>query len=179
VGHTRTMKAATLAAGITEWTVLEAQAAAGAADLVVRLTDNGVSRSFVYRPATNDYLSDKASLGTFTRAQLEQMVTNGATLTMLGVAPGNGTRLGIDRDDDLVRDGDEPLPMPVLTISFTGGAPRLTWSEPNGPLVLEFTDELAPADWQTLGAPRVVQGGVITVTDPAPGPRRFYRLRRL
>ena len=178
VGHTRTVRAATLGASSAEWTTLTAQAVDGEIDLVVRLLENGVLHSFVYRPATNDYFSDTTGLGPFTRAELEQRIANGATLTLLGVPAGNGTRLAIDRDGNFVLDGDEPLPMPDLAITFSNGAPHLTWLETNGALLVEFTDELTPPNWQTLSEPRTTDGLFVTMVDTSAGPRRYYRLRR-
>jgi DNA-binding beta-propeller fold protein YncE len=179
VGHTRTLTGATLAGGSADWTVLAAQVAAGAADLVVRLAQNGVTQGFVYQPATNNYLSDGAGLGPLTRAEIEQRITNGATATLMGVPPGNGRRMGIDRDNDTVNDAEEMIPMPGLFVSYSGNTAQLAWPEPDGALVLQFSDELAPVNWQPVTAPRVDNGGIITVTDSAPsGGRRFYRLRK-
>lgn len=179
VGHTRALRAATLAAGSTEWTVLASQAAAGAADLVVRLVESGVMHGFVYRPGTNDYLSDQTGLGPLTRAQLEQRVAAGASITLLGVPPGNGRRLGIDRDNDLVTDGDETVPMPRLVLSMSGGSPRLTWAAAGGPFVLEYNDTLDPLGWLPVTPPPTSSGGVTTASDTGAIGSRFYRLRRL
>jgi hypothetical protein len=178
VGHTRTVRATTLASAGAEWTVLVAQAEAGAADLIVRLVENGVSHGFVYRPATNDYLADKTGLGSLTRADLEQRIASGGTLTLMGVPSGSGDRMGIDRDGDSILDGDEVLPLPVLAIAFADGLPRLSWYDTHPSLILEFSDELAPPNWQPLNQPRLISAGVASMIDPAPGTRRFYRLRR-
>ena len=176
-GYARTAGSATLAAVSADWTVLESQAIAGGIDLILRGLVNGRLHGFLYRPATNDYISDQAGLGPFTRAQLESMISAGnATLTVMGVPPGNGVRLGTDRDGNLIPDGDEP--MPALDISFPSASPRLAWSAAQSSLVLEFTDNLSPANWQPVTEPRGSAGGVISVQDSGAATRRFYRLRR-
>lgn len=178
VGHSRTVKSATLVSSDGEWDVLEAQAASGAADLVVRLTENGVQYGLVYRPATQDYLSSQAALGPLTRTQLEQRIANGATMTLMGVPAGSGRRMGVDRDGNSVPDGDEPLPR--LAMAFVNGAPHLSWPDVDGAVVLEYSDELPATNWEPVTAPRMNGGGRVAVLDvvPATAARRFYRLRR-
>jgi YVTN family beta-propeller protein len=114
VGHSRTVTAKNLDAidVAGEWTTLERGAAASANDVVVKGTIDGERRGFVYRPTTNDYRSDRTGVGPFTRAQLRAKVTNGDTLTFMGVPAGSGTRMGIDRDLDGVLDGDVGQPVP-------------------------------------------------------------------
>jgi DNA-binding beta-propeller fold protein YncE len=176
VGYTRTMTAATLAGASADWTVLEAQATAGSSDLVVKLHDANGRRGFVYRTATNDYLPDRAALAPVTRAAIEALITSGATATVMGVPPGSGQRLGVDRDEDAVRDGDKP--MPALGIASAAGTPQLAWPLPDAALVLEFTNSLTPANWQPVTHPRATSGASVQVLDPAAGPQRYYRLRQ-
>lgn len=178
VGHTRTVRAATLAASSADWTVLQSQAAAGGADLVVHLLQDGVRQSFVYRPGTGDYMGDAAGRGPFTRTQLQQRIAAGAVVTLMGVPPGNGPRLATDRDGDLVPNGDEPHPLPQLFLTMSGGVPRLMWVEGMGDCIVEFTDSLTPPDWQPLSAPPTSDGGVAKVSDTGANGSRFYRLRR-
>ncbi|MBS0659430.1 MAG: beta-propeller fold lactonase family protein [Verrucomicrobia bacterium] len=94
VGYARTLTAASRSAGEADWTTLEAQARAGNIDLVARGQFGGETRGFVYRVAANDYASDRAGLGPFSRAQLRRSVDAGSlTLTLLGTAPGDGETL--------------------------------------------------------------------------------------
>jgi DNA-binding beta-propeller fold protein YncE len=180
VGYTRTVRAATLAASAAEWSVLEAQATSNvtvnACDLIVRLLENGERHGLVYRPATQDYLADQTGLGPFTRAALEAKVLAGATLTLMGTPRLGGSRLALDRDENGIMDGDEPLPRRAL--SLVGGVPQVAWPAAGAGHVLEFTDSLQPANWQPVTQSRNAAGGSIAVTDPTAGPRRFYRLRR-
>jgi len=176
VGHTRTVRAATLASSAAEWTVLEAQAAAIYSDLVVRLLENGGRRGYVYRPATNDYLGDRAAVGPLTRAALEAKIAAGATATIMGAPRTSGPRLAIDRNGNAIPDGDEPLPR--LAVSFAASAPLLAWPSAAANHVLEFTDSLNPPDWRPVTEPRGIAGPEIHVPDPTAGPQRFYRLRQ-
>ena len=176
VGHTRTVRAATLAASAAEWSVLEAQAAAIYSDLVVRLLENGGRHGFVYRPATNDYLGDQAALGPLTRAALEAKIAAGATATIMGTPRTSGPRLAIDRNGNGIPDGDEPLPQ--LGLTFAASAPLLAWPAAAAGHVLEFTDALNPPNWQPVTEPRGTAGPNLNVPDPTAGPRRFYRLRQ-
>jgi YVTN family beta-propeller protein len=176
VGYTRTVTSATLAGSSADWSVLEAQAVAASCDLVVKLFDANGRRGFVYRPGTNDYLPDRAALAPVTRAAIETMITNGATASVMGVPPTSGQRLGVDRDGDTVRDGDEP--MPALGIASASGTPQLAWPAADSALVLEFSNSLTPANWQPVTEPRAAAGGSIQVLDPGAGTRRYYRLRQ-
>ena len=180
VGYARTVSAATLAAGGADWSLLEAQAAAAlngvSSDLVVRLLENGERHGLLYRPATNDYLSDQGALGALTRVALEAKVMAGATVTLMGTPRGSGQRLAIDRDGDGIPDADKPLPR--LNLSIAAGTPQLAWPSADAAHVLEFTDSLNPPNWQPVTEARSTAGNAINVPDPTAGTRRFYRLRR-
>ncbi len=180
VGYGRTVSAATLAASGADWSLLEAQAAATvsgiSSNLVVRLLENGERHGLLYRPATNDYLSDQAALGALTRAALEAKVAAGASVTIMGTPRGSGQRLAIDRDGNGIPDADEPTPR--LDLSIAAGTPQLAWPAAAAAHVLEFTDSLNPPNWQPVTQPRGTVGSAINVPDPTAGPRRFYRLRR-
>jgi YVTN family beta-propeller protein len=175
VGYTRTVAAPTLAGSASDWSLLEAQAVSNC-DLVVRLHDAGGRRGFFYRPATNDYLADRAAAPAFTRAAIEGLIANGATVTVMGVPRGSGQRLGVDRDGDGILDADEPLPTPAL--SLQGNVPQLVWPTAIPESVLEFSDSIAPANWQPVTDPRTTAGGTHTVLDASAGTQRFYRFRR-
>ena len=176
VGYARTMSATTLAGGGADWSLIEAQTVAANCNLVVRLLENGERHGFLYRPATNDYLSDQSSLGALSRASLAAKVVAGATITLMGTPPGSGQRLALDHNSNGILDADEPLPS--LAISVAAGTPQLAWPVAGAGHVLEFTDSLNPVNWQPVTQPRNSAGGSILVPDPTAGQRRFYRLRR-
>ncbi|HEX5735088.1 MAG TPA: beta-propeller fold lactonase family protein [Blastocatellia bacterium] len=121
VGYARTVTAANVnnTAVTNDWTLLEGQAVAGNIDLIVKGTVNGQRMGLLYRPASNDYQTDRTGVGPFTRTQLRNGVTVGDVLTPMGVPRGSGTRMGIDRNLDGVLDGDlappPPPPSPVVT----------------------------------------------------------------
>lgn len=111
VGYTRTITAANVnqTAVVNDWALLEAQAAAGNIDLIVKGTVAGTRRGLVYQPVRNksNYKSDKSSVGLFTHAQLQAKIAAGDTLSFTGVPPGSGVRMGIDRDLNGQFDGDQ------------------------------------------------------------------------
>jgi YVTN family beta-propeller protein len=107
VGYTRTITADNVDDTDGDWTLLENQAGAGNIDLVVKGTIDGEIHGLLYRPASQDYLADQTGLGPFTRAQLREKIQAGDVLSVMGVAPGSGTRMGIDRNLNGILDGDE------------------------------------------------------------------------
>lgn len=178
-GYGRTIGAANLGASTADWTMLESQAGTVPAniDLVVRGIIDGERHGLRYRPLTNDYLGDQTGLGPFTRTQLQGMISGGlATLTIMGVPPGGGPRLGIDRDEDGVADGDEA--MPKLEIGMGASGPQLDWPAAQSSLLLEYSDSLVPTDWRPVTEARFPNGPNVSVHDAGAGARRFYRLRR-
>jgi hypothetical protein len=94
------------AAAASDWSLLEEQAAVGNVDLIAKGTLDGEVRGLLYRPRSADYLVDKTGLGPFTRAQLRDKIAAGDTLSLMGVPPGSGVRMGLDRDLDGRLDGD-------------------------------------------------------------------------
>jgi YVTN family beta-propeller protein len=122
VGYSRTITSANVndTAVISDWALLEGQAVAGNIDLIAKGTINGQKVGLVYRPASNDYQTDRTGVGPFTRAQLTGGITAGGVLTPMGVPRGSGTRMGIDRNLDGVLDGDLAPPPPQTTVLHVG-----------------------------------------------------------
>jgi hypothetical protein len=89
VGYTRTLTAATVAAGASDWSTLEAQAVAANIDLVVRGTVSGQVHGLLYNPTANTYQLDTG--GTLSHAQLQTLIVAGDVLSVMGVYPGTGT----------------------------------------------------------------------------------------
>ena len=108
VGYTRTVTQANANdAGITsDWNLLQNQATIGNINLIAKGIIDGRQTGLLYRPGTNDYQSDRIGIGPFTQTQLRDKVIAGGTLSVMGVFPGTGTRLGIDRNLDGILDGD-------------------------------------------------------------------------
>jgi hypothetical protein len=139
VGFSRTISAASLGSSQTaaDWSLLESQAASGNIDVIAKGTVDGQLRGLRYRPASGDYQTDRTGVGPFTRAQLASKLAIDDVLTITGVPPGSGTRMGIDRDVDGVLDGDvgQPLPPPPVAVmhvsaiatTTASGAPAATF----------------------------------------------------
>ncbi|HJQ70440.1 MAG TPA: beta-propeller fold lactonase family protein [Blastocatellia bacterium] len=134
VGYARTVTSANVnnTAVVNDWTLLEGQAAAGNIDLIVKGTVNGQRMGLLYRPASNDYQTDRTGVGPFTRTQLRNSVALGNVLTPMGVPRGSGTRMGIDRNLDGVLDGDLAPPPPPPPAAVVTHVASLTTTDVNG-----------------------------------------------
>ena len=97
VGYARTLTSISVntAPAQSDWSTLQGQANAGSIDLIANGTIQGQIHGLLYLPATNNYESDTTGLGPFTQAQLTAFILGGDTLTMMGVPPGSGTRMGL------------------------------------------------------------------------------------
>src|SRR5205085_7880283 len=93
-----------------DWSLLESQAAVTNVDLIAKGTIHGQRHGLVYQRASGNYRPDTTNLSTFTRSQLVTNIQAGDTLTIMGIPPGSGTRMGIDRDENGVLDADVPAP---------------------------------------------------------------------
>jgi YVTN family beta-propeller protein len=75
-------------------------------ELSVKGVIAGVNRGWVYARATDAFVPDRRNENALTLGSLlAQASSNAAPLTFTCVAPGNGTRFGIDRNGDGVPDG--------------------------------------------------------------------------
>lgn len=179
VGYTRTARAenATTASISNDWSVLEAQAAGLTnIDLIMKGTLDGVRHGLLYQAGTKNYQPDTTNATPFTRAQLVARIIAGDTLTLLGVPPGAGQRMGIDRDLNGVLDADEPLPK--LQIAAAGSRAVLNWSLGAAGFNLEETLAAAPGTWQ-LTTNAIEISGVQNFTTNAIGNRvKFFRLHQ-
>ena len=105
VGQQVTLTADTDAdAAASRVALLEAQAAAGATDLVAHARIFGSDHGFVW--SNGEWVPDSSSLAPLSDTQLMKLVDH-QTLTLLAVPPGEGWRVGIDRDGDGYANGDE------------------------------------------------------------------------
>ena len=87
-------------------TLLEARAASGDCDLVAKGQLFGQPVGFLYRPATASFTPDRSAGRPLTDAHLRELAQS-SPLTFTAVPPGSGARIGLDRDQDGVLDGDE------------------------------------------------------------------------
>ena len=120
VGYARTVTSANAGNStvLSDWALLEGQAAANNIDLIVKGTIDGQVRGLLYRPASNDYQSDRTGVGPFTQAQLRSKITAGDVLTPMGVPKGAGQRMGLDRNLNGVLDGNEGTVTPPVVVTL-------------------------------------------------------------
>ena len=86
--------------------LLEARAAVGDCDLVVRGTIGARERGFVL--SNGSFVQDRSGAPALSDSTLQALVGPVTpSLTFTCVPPGSGWRLGIDRDGDGYADGDE------------------------------------------------------------------------
>jgi hypothetical protein len=178
VGYTRTATAGSIS-GLSlsnDWVLLETQAAAGTnIDLVVKGTIDGKLHGLLYQPLTGNYLLDSTNGTPMTKAQLVNKVSTGDTLTLMGVPPGSGMRMALDRNEDGILDGD--VPPPKLQVSQTAGNLVLSWPQSAVGYQLEASPSISSgATWTNVSAPieLVVDHNIVT-NAPAPS-ALFYRL---
>ncbi len=180
VGYARTLVATNVntASLSNDWTLLETQATALTnCNLIVKGTVDGQLRGFVYQPAFNNYRPNTTNLPAMTRTQLRAKILAGDTLTVMGVPIGSGTRLGIDRNEDGVLDGDTPVP--ALRILAGNNAAVVAWSTNASNFLLEAAATIPPASWKAETSLRGRVGGEFTVTNSPATTNRFFRLREL
>lgn len=177
VGYTRTINAGNLSSTSisNDWSLLESQAALTNVDLVVHGTFNGQLRGLVYRPKALNYQPDSTNLPAVTRAQLAALIQTGDVLTVMGVPPGSGTRMGIDRDEDGVLDGD--VPPPRLQIAQQPGGLLLNWPYGATGYQLEASPGLSSLIWTNVTSPLEILGGQNVLTNPTGPSAQFFRLR--
>jgi hypothetical protein len=179
VGYARTLTLANIDSPqtVADWNLLEAQALSGTnINLVVKGSINGRFRGLLYQPAAGNYRLDSTNSPPLTRAQLRNQVIAGDVVTIMGVPPGSGIRMGINRDADLLLDADEPAP--TLRIARAQPNVILTWPTNAPGFVLEQTPAV-PATWSVNTSVKGIVGDQFSVTNSASGGQGFYRLRGL
>lgn len=178
VGYTRTINSSNVAALsiVNDWALLEGQAVATNIGLIAKGTIDGQVRGLMYQPASNNYVADKTGVGPFTHAQLVTKLQAGDTLTFMGVPPGSARRMGIDRDQDNILDGDAVAP--GLQVARSAESALLTWSTNSYWFVLESALNLTPTNWATVIAERGIATSNVVVTNSLADSFRFFRLRR-
>lgn len=180
VGFSRTVTAANAGAAFVtnDLTLLETQArGTNVCDLVIRGAAGGRWRQFFYDKATQRYRSDRAGEPTRTRAEVLALLGPDEALTFLGTLPGDGARLGGDRNHNGILDADEARP----ALSFTPQPEglRLSWPES----VTDWQPERAPTlegPWRADLLPRTRAAGFQHLEHSlSEEPMEFFRLRRV
>jgi hypothetical protein len=179
VGHSRTIAAAnanTVSLSNT-WTLLENQARSNNVDVIVKGTVDGSMRGLLFVVSSNLYYADKAGVGPFTRQQLRDKALAGDVLTIMGVPPGSGRRMGIDRNMNGVLDGDEPPPLLRIARADTNAV--VAWSTNASSFVLEAANTIPSTNWSVETSVRSIAGDEFNVTNAPASASRFFRLKGL
>lgn len=143
-------------------------------DLIVRGRLGGQLRQFFWNRGTQLYLPDQSAGTPYTRAVLLTGLQPGDALTFMAVPTGLGTARGLDRDEDRILDGDEPLPR----FSLTGNPPVLTWESTVPDWYAETTPSLDLTPWAPFPGGAIRTGTHTTLPIPPNHPSAFFRLRR-
>jgi YVTN family beta-propeller protein len=177
VGYTRTVASTNVSSTSisNDWSLLESQAAAGNIDLIVKGTVDGKIRGLLYQPGSGNYRPDTTNLTALTRVQLTTKIQNGDCLSIMGVPPGSGIRMGIDRDEDGLLDGD--VPPPSLNFARNSSGAILNWPLSAAGYDLQSSELLSPAAWSNAPDPVEILGNQNYVTNSVPVGSRFFRLK--
>jgi len=143
--------------------------------LVVKGTVNGSRHGFWYQPTSGLYTADSPKLPALTHSQIFTSVQNGDTITLMGVPVGSGYRMGIDRNEDGILDGD--VPPPQLQIALTSGQKVLNWPYSAAGFGLEEAASLSPGSWTNAPDPWEIVGQSNYVTNSSSSAGAFFRLR--
>ncbi len=127
--------------------VLAGQAAVGRCDLVAHGRVDGVDVGFVFDAATGRWLPDREGGVGITTAALLASVGEGNVVTVTGVPPGSGRRLGVDRDRDTWLDASE------AALGFDAADPRSNpWGTLSAPMSCSAMLETADVRLRDLTA---------------------------
>ncbi|MEP6662989.1 MAG: beta-propeller fold lactonase family protein [Verrucomicrobiota bacterium] len=177
VGYAHTAQSGPVSTNVfKDWNLLEAQAALGTnIDFIIKGKFDGDLHGLLYQPGLGTYKMDTTNSPPLTRAQLQDKLAAGGTLTLMGVPPGSGTRMGIDRNLDGVLDADAPKP--VLQISQSGSNTIIKWPFGAAGFLLEENSGLNSAAWTNLPRPVEIIASENVLTNPPTASAKFYRLR--
>lgn len=182
VGRSQTVTAES--AGSTEaataLALLETQAVrTNGCDLVVHGRWGGELRQFLFDPTTFQYRDDRSptSAPTIPRRELLSGLGAGDVLTFLGTLPGEGGRLGHDRNRNGVPDAAEPAPS--LSAEGVPNGVRLRWPSSGADWLLEC-GPTPTGPWSPERSRRRTESEATVVESPVdPRAPEFFRLRRV
>ena len=129
-----------------------------------------------YDGGTDRWLLDRSGEVPMTRAEVLAAIGPGDHLNFSGVPVGYGVRLGADRNENGILDGDEALPS--MGVSSAGDEIEIVWDDGSTGWYLQVVTELR-APWSTLNLERVPAVPGFSVRDSTGGAeQKFYRLCR-
>jgi len=105
--------------------------------------------------------------------QLTTKVQNGDALTIMGVPPGSGVRMGIDRDGDGVLNAD--VPPPSLQIFRLSNNVVVNWPLTASAYTLQTAGLLS--GWTNSADPVEIVNNQNYITNAIAPTPKFYRLR--
>lgn len=180
VGYNRTFTSLnrTETAALSTLSQVEAQAALGTAcDLVVQARLQGVARRFRFDRASLRYVPDQGAGIPSTRDELLSLLQDQDSLTFLATLPGDGPRLGGDRNQNGVLDADEVPPR--LELALVGNDVRLGWADPATEWVLERASAIGGPWGPDVRQPSSAAGERSVVHPLGESPQVYFRLRRV
>jgi YVTN family beta-propeller protein len=182
VGHSVTISQENMSepSVLEAWGLLETQAAGRRAtiDLIAKADFGGL----FYDLSSGEYRSDIQAGLTRTRSWIEDRISAGATVTLMGVPRRSGERMGIDRNLDGILDREPPVITLVVVRTGAGEGIDLRWNaEPDQTYTVEYSEVLGSAGWIALATGVTgSQDGTAGFLQPlaVDGPIRFFRIRR-
>jgi DNA-binding beta-propeller fold protein YncE len=128
VGHTVTISPGIrdLEGRLMRIQILQEQAELRGIDLVGLGVISGRRQGLIYWPKTARYHFDNSNQEPLTLEGLIHFAEQGSGITLMGVPPGSGLRMGIDRNQDGIPNGNSGFP--EVRIQRTGGKVLLQWS---------------------------------------------------
>ena len=170
VGYQLTLNSSTLGGASSDLSLMIARAVAGDIEISGKGAISGTPVGVLYSTATNQFFSDSNGFGPWSQSQFSGLIQGGtAAFVLTGVAPGNGVRMGLDRDEDGVMDGVERGLLVGSATNGVAGAPQLALNSEarRGNSVFAFVARAAPpngAGWLALsGAPANLVVGALTI----------------
>jgi hypothetical protein len=109
VGTQVTVTSASTCSTVATLTTLIGRAEVGNCDVAVRGVVGSQAKGYVYDVVTNLFVPDSAVESSLSRSSLCSTLASGDVLTFMGVPPGAGRRMAIDRDRDTWPDRTETL----------------------------------------------------------------------
>ena len=158
-------------------------------DLVAKGFMDGLSRGWFFDRTVILFQSDRQA-ETISVEDLLALAGEGNEITFTAVPRGSGLRIGIDRDEDGLLDGDEldnladfssafeTVPKPEVNPPFLNGRGlELSWKVfPTGKYQVQFKSVIDEVGWTDLGPAVTATGNRVEVTDFPVTQQRFYRL---
>ncbi|MGI9239583.1 MAG: hypothetical protein ACR2RV_02210 [Verrucomicrobiales bacterium] len=143
-------------------------------DVVATGVVGGESCKLRYDGGSDLWVFDRSGKPPVGTAELLSLIGDADRLNFFGVPVGYGVRVGGDRNQNGILDGDEGVPQ--LDVESIDGNVRITWDDVSTGWTLESVSDLR--SWSALNLQREAGDPGFTVSDPEAGLRKFYRLRR-